>query len=262
MTHQSDTSSFHDRAYNNGFATRLWRESETGAAWPPDRQAEAIAARLPDDRARSATDDPIEPLGLGEPAYLRRGARLGQGEIYVLRDAVVSLSIEMDCHVALARVGDMAGLHQLLLPTHPQLVATVVRQGHAMLIQRERLRRAMRTNEALYLRLLGYAFQTNAAYLSEAVSSTALTVEQRVARWLVRYAMASHEAGIEITHQELAALLSVRRAGVTNALHILEGDDLLRSRRGLVKFLDLDRLAAFACLSGGDFRRSAKAVHN
>jgi CRP-like cAMP-binding protein len=262
MTHQSDTSSFHDRAHNDGFATRLWRASERAAAWSPDLEAEAIAAWPPADAARSATDDPIEPLALGELVYLQRGARLGQSEIYVLRDAVVSLSIEMDCHVALARDGDMAGLHQLLLPTHPKLVATVVRQGHAMLIQQERLRRAMRTNEALYLRLLEYAFRTNAAYLSEAVSSTALTVEQRVARWLVRYAIASHEAGIEITHQELAALLTVRRAGVTNALHILEGDDLLRSRRCLVEFLNLDRLAAFACLRSGDLRSSAGAVHN
>ena len=131
-----------------------------------------------------------------------------------------------------------------------------------MLIQRERLRRAMRTNEALYLRLLEYAFRTNAAYLSEAMSSTALTVEQRVARWLVRYAMATHESGIEITHQELATLLTVRRAGVTNALHILEGDDLLRSRRGRVEVLKLDCLAALARLRGDERRCAAEVARN
>lgn len=260
MTHQSDTSFSFDRAHNDAVTNRLLRESEAAAALSIDRQADAIAPRFPDDGARSATD--VEPLALGELAYLRRGARLGRDEIYLLRDAVVSLSIRMDCHVALARDGDMAGLHQLLLPAHPELVATVVKPGHAVLIQRDRLRRAMRNNEALYLRLLGYAFRMNAAYLSEAASSTALTVEQRVARWLASYAMASQEAGIEITHQELATLLTVRRAGVTNALHILEGDDLLRSRRGRVEFLDFDRLAAFACLRGGDLRRSAGAGHN
>jgi|GEM_PF-2636644 len=260
MTHQSDTSSFLERAQKDAFTARLLRESEAATAWSIDRQADAIAPGIRGDG--STTDDPVEQLALGELAYLRRGARLDKGEIYLLRDAIVSLSIKMDCHVALARDGDMAGLHQLLLPAHPELVATVVRQGHAVRIQRERLRRAMRTNEALYLRLLGYAFRTNAAYLSEAASSTVLTVEQRVAAWLVRYAMASHEACIEITHQELATLLTVRRAGVTNALHILEGDDLLRSRRGRVEFLDLDRLAAFACLRGGELRRSAGAGHN
>lgn len=143
MTHQSDTSSFRDRAQKDTFTTRLLRESKAVAAWSIDRQADAIAPQMPDEGARSATDDSVEPRALGELAYLRRGARLGKGEIYLLRDAVVSLSIEMDCHVALARDGDMAGLHQLLLPAHPELVATVVRQGHAVRIQRERLRRAM-----------------------------------------------------------------------------------------------------------------------
>jgi CRP-like cAMP-binding protein len=256
MTHQSDTSSFFDRAQNDAVTTQLLAQSEAAAALSIDRQADAIAPQVPDDGARSATDDPVDPLALGELTCLRRGARLGRDEIYLLRDAVVSLSIKMNCHVALARNGDMAGLHQLLLPSHPEIVATVVKPGHAVLIQRDRLRRAMRNKEALYLRLLGYAFRMNAAYLSEAASSMALTVEQRVARWLARYATASQEAGIEITHQELATLLTIRRAGVTNALHILEGDDLLRSRRGRVEFLDLDRLAAFACLRGGDLHRS------
>lgn len=262
MTHQSDTSSFQNRAQNDAVTTQLLRESEAVTTWPTDRQAAVVAGRITDDGARSATDDPVEPLGLGELAYLRRGARLGRDEIYLLRDAILSVSITMDCHVALASDGDMAGLHKLLLPVHPELVATVVKSGHAVRIQRERLRRAMRVNEALYLRLLGYAFRMNAAYLWEAASSRALTVEQRVARWLVRYAMASHETCIEITHQELATVLAVRRAGVTNALHILEGDDLLRSRRGRVEVLNLDHLAAFACLHGDDLHRSAGAGHN
>lgn len=264
MTHQSDTSSFHDPLHHDRVTARPRRNSEAAADWSIDRPAEAIARdiRIADNDAQLATNDRVEPLALGELCHLRRGTRLGNGEIYVLRDAVVSLSIERGCHVAMGHRGDMAGLHRLLLPAHPELVATVVKQGRAVRVRQERLRWAMRTNEALYLRLLGYAFRTNASYLSEAASSMTLTVEQRVARWLVRYARASQEAGVEITHQTLATLIAVRRAGVTNALHILEGDGLLRSRRSRVEILELDRLAAFAHLSRGEFHRVAEAAHS
>lgn len=224
------------------------------------RETKTLAAELHDGQPRSAAGNSVESLGLGELTYLPRGARLGRGDIYILRDMVASLSITTGCHVALARHGDMIGLHRLLLPAHPEIVATVVRQGHAVRIRQDCLREAMRATDALHLRLLGYAFRTNAAYLSEAALNTTLTVEQRVARWLARYATSTQENGIEITHQELATLLSVRRAGVTNALHILEGEDLLRSRRSRVEILKRDRLAVFARLANEEPDRAREAA--
>lgn len=237
--------------------TRQSDASMSDSRFCAEAEDAAIADRL-DGVVRPLVDDSVEPVGLGELTYLERGSRLAAGEVHVLRDAVVSLSNEMGGHVALTRRGDMVGLHKLLLPSHPELVAKVVRPGHAVRIRQERLCRAMRANQGLYLRLLGYAFRASASYLSEAASNTILTVEQRVARWLARYATSTHETSVEITHQELAALLAVRRAGVTTALHILEGEDLLRSRRSRVELLKLDRLAAFARLIDDDARAQQK----
>jgi len=226
-----------------------------------DARPAARSEPLPDedDTARvGADDDGARSLALGELTYLTRGLRLNQGEVYVLRDAVVSLAIEPGCHVALACRSDMVGVHALLLSSHPAGTATVIKPGHAVLIKQDRLRKAMRSNDALHLRLLGYAFRTNASYLAEAAAGSVLTVEQRVARWLAGYAAATQSLTADITHQELATLLGVRRAGVTNALHILEGEELLRSRRSRVEILDLDGLVGFGRWKG-DRRRNAGA---
>jgi len=43
---------------------------------------------------------------------------------------------------------------------------------------------------------------------------------------------------IEVTHREIAVMLAVRRTSVTDALHILEGEGLIRCRRGRVLIRD------------------------
>jgi DNA-binding transcriptional regulator YhcF (GntR family) len=39
---------------------------------------------------------------------------------------------------------------------------------------------------------------------------------------------------IRVTHEEIAVMLAVRRASVTDALHVLEGENLIRATRGRV----------------------------
>jgi CRP-like cAMP-binding protein len=45
---------------------------------------------------------------------------------------------------------------------------------------------------------------------------------------------------IQVTHAEIGVMLGVRRASVTDALHILEGEGLIRARRGDVVQRDLE----------------------
>ena len=51
---------------------------------------------------------------------------------------------------------------------------------------------------------------------------------------------------IALTHEFMATMLGVRRAGVTVALHILEGNKLIRAKRGEVTVLDRARLIELA----------------
>ena len=83
------------------------------------------------------------------------------------------------------------------------------------------------------------------------LSETALangqgTIEQRLARWLLLTSARLDTDLLAITHDTLSQVLGVRRAGVTVALHVLEGKRAVRSERRRVRILDRDQLAAAA----------------
>jgi hypothetical protein len=58
---------------------------------------------------------------------------------------------------------------------------------------------------------------------------------------------------IEMTHGRLAEVIGVRRAGVTEAIHILEDKHLIRADRGTINILAPIELASFV----GDFYERA-----
>lgn len=64
------------------------------------------------------------------------------------------------------------------------------------------------------------------------------TIHQRLARWLLMCQDRVDGNDLELTHEFLALMLTVRRSGVTNELHVLEGMHLIRSLRGLVQVID------------------------
>jgi ABC-type uncharacterized transport system ATPase subunit len=51
---------------------------------------------------------------------------------------------------------------------------------------------------------------------------------------------------IPMTHDFMAMMLGVRRAGVTTTTHILEGNGLIRATQGLITIRDRKKLEEFA----------------
>jgi CRP-like cAMP-binding protein len=88
-------------------------------------------------------------------------------------------------------------------------------------------------------------------------------LSSRLARWLL---MAADRLGpqLSLTHEYVAYLLGVRRSGVTDALHVLEGKHLIRSSRGLITICDRGGLEAQAGMSYGaaeeEYRRLIGAL--
>ncbi|HYM72706.1 MAG TPA: Crp/Fnr family transcriptional regulator [Stellaceae bacterium] len=73
------------------------------------------------------------------------------------------------------------------------------------------------------------------------------SIEQRCARWLL---MAYDRVGSEtmpMTHEFLAYMLGVRRAGVTTTAQELQRSGLIRYRQGQIVITDLEGLKALAC---------------
>jgi CRP-like cAMP-binding protein len=74
-------------------------------------------------------------------------------------------------------------------------------------------------------------------------------MHQRLARWLLMCHDRLDGNDLPLTHEFLSLMLGVRRSGVTDELHILEGINAIKATRGNVHILDrgmLDRSPAVA----------------
>jgi CRP-like cAMP-binding protein len=73
------------------------------------------------------------------------------------------------------------------------------------------------------------------------------SVEQRCARWLLNASDRIGASTMPMTHEFLAALLAVRRAGVTVVAGKLQNSGLIRYHRGRLTILDREGLERDAC---------------
>lgn len=97
-----------------------------------------------------------------------------------------------------------------------------------------------RTFELPELRLLWLRYVhvlTVQAHQTSLANGTA-TLRQRLARWLLMWTDRLQQETIEATHELIGTMLGVRRAGVTVALHHLEGEHLIRSTRNSIVVRD------------------------
>jgi CRP-like cAMP-binding protein len=72
-------------------------------------------------------------------------------------------------------------------------------------------------------------------------------IEARLARWLLMSSDGIGSDEVGITHEYLAVMLGVRRAGVSEAAAKLQEKNLIRYSRGNVLIVDRDSLEAAAC---------------
>ena len=93
-------------------------------------------------------------------------------------------------------------------------------------------------------------------YMTTQVSFTALshgsfTIEERLARWLLMSFDRHDSADLPFVHEFLSLMLAVRRAGVTKAIHVLEGHGAIRATRANIQLRDRSKLESLAAGSYG-----------
>lgn len=91
-------------------------------------------------------------------------------------------------------------------------------------------------------------------------SLTHQKIEKRLARWLLMCHDRLIGNDIVLTHDSLANILGVRRASVTTALHVLEGNGFIRSTRGLITLKDRPGLELFVGGSYGVAERAYRSL--
>ena len=107
------------------------------------------------------------------------------------------------------------------------------------------------TCEPLRAFLLRYVQAQNVATADIAISAARFKIEQRTARWLLMCHDRIDGDLMPLTHSFLSEMLGVRRAGVTDAIHLLEGMRAIRATRGWVEVRDRQALESIAGESYG-----------
>jgi len=79
-----------------------------------------------------------------------------------------------------------------------------------------------------------------------ALASSRYNMNERLARWLLMCHDRLESDDLTLTHEFLALMLGVRRSGVTNEIHVLEGLDAIRATRGNVHVRDRAKLEEIA----------------
>jgi CRP-like cAMP-binding protein len=132
----------------------------------------------------------------------------------------------------------MSGRAVILGTDRSPLQCFVQVAGNGIRIKADHLRAVLESSATLHKLLLRYAqvFAIQVAYT--ALSNGRQTIDERLARWLLMCHDRVDGDVIQVTHEFLALMLGVRRAGVTTAIHILEGAKIIRANRGRIEILD------------------------
>ena len=114
--------------------------------------------------------------------------------------------------------------------------------GQALRIETDVFRAALDDNEPLLRVVLLYSQAQSVQLAFTALANGRHTIDERLARWLLMCHDRLDSDVLPVTHEFLALMLGIRRAGVTTALHILEGAGIIKASRGRVEVLDRDEL--------------------
>ncbi|BBI52661.1 Crp/Fnr family transcriptional regulator [Vreelandella olivaria] len=171
--------------------------------------------------------------------------------VYFPIDSFISLISVIDTdnrlEVAMAGREGMLGMPLVLNIQETQLIALVQGAGSALRMTAERFQRLLLVSPILHQRLKRYIYVVMSQLATSAACNHFHRIEERLARWLL---MTQDRAGtdqLNLTHEFLAMMLGVRRAGITLAAIALQSRGLISYQRGTITVLDRLGLIEASC---------------
>ena len=188
--------------------------------------------------------------------HLEAGDRLaGRGEdiqfVYLPEGGVSAIFdvISNGSHVNVGIVGrdGMTDCHSLLgVSQSPYDVVVQIGGAHAWRVPAERLRALCDRSSAAKDVFLHFVHTLQLQSARILASDCVDCCERRLARCLLMYHDRVHGNEILLLQKDIGLLIGVRRATITDSLHVLEGKGALRSSRGRIVIRDRARLEAIA----------------
>lgn len=170
--------------------------------------------------------------------------------VYFPLDSAVSVVTDVsgsEGEVATIGLEGMLGL-PVLLCTHVAQMRSFLQIGGALVtLPADELTTASEDDAVLRGLMLRYAQALFMQVGQSVVCNQRHTLRQRCARWLLTTHDRVDENDFHLTHEFLAMMLGVRRAGVTVAAGALQRAGLIQYRRGTVRILDRAGLEQVSC---------------
>ncbi|MBO9171916.1 Crp/Fnr family transcriptional regulator [Rhizobium sp. L80/93] len=164
--------------------------------------------------------------------------------------SVVAVTTE-DEMVEVGHIGfeGAAGVHRALHTDRSPTKTFMQGEGAGYLVPASVMRSTLDTRpefQALVLKYL-HSFTIQVSYT--ALANARFSIYERLSRWLL---MCQDRLGddLGLTHQFLSIMLGVRRSGITDQLHLLEGIGAIKSTRGNIQILNRAKLKDIA---GGSY---------
>lgn len=198
--------------------------------------AEAEAVHLPIRHVLVESDQPNEHV-----CFIEEGLA-----------SMVATSAE-DEAVEVGHVGyeGMVGAHVVLkTDTTPNRTFLQV-AGSGFLVSVSAFRRIVTEFPAVNDMFLNYVHCCDIQLSQSALANGRYSMHERLARWLLMCHDRLVGNDLPLTHEFLSLMLGVRRSGVTNELHVIEGIKAIRATRGNVRIIDRAKLEEIAAGSYG-----------
>jgi CRP-like cAMP-binding protein len=119
--------------------------------------------------------------------------------------------------------------------------------GSAIKADAQMWRKEFDCNQELRNVLLSYAQAFIVQVSQTAACNRTHVLEHRLARWLLEAHDRINSNELRLTHEFIATMLGVRRAGVTQAAQNIQDRGLIRYNRGHIHILNQAGLEAFSC---------------
>ena len=169
---------------------------------------------------------------------------------YFPTDSIVSLLTDLSdgsgMEVGLVGREGLVGV-SVILGGGETKVATVQAEGGALKIRADALREEFRRGGVLQDGLLRYTHALMTQISQSVVCNVRHPLPGRLARWLLMYHDRLGRDEFSLTHEFMAAMLGVRRAGVSDVANELQRMGFISYRRGHVRIIDRKGLEEFAC---------------
>jgi CRP-like cAMP-binding protein len=140
----------------------------------------------------------------------------------------------------------MSGIHVVLSTRQTPNITFMQVAGSGLKLSADAFEQFVQEHPPALDLFLRYVKSCELQLAHSALANARYNMPERLARWLLMCHDRLQQPDLPLTHEFLSLMLGVRRPGVTDQLHIIEGRGMIKATRGNVRILDRSKLEDLA----------------